>query len=907
MSKSKEKLLIIDAHALIHRAYHALPPLTTSKGEPINAVYGYLLILMSALKNQKPTYVAVTFDSKGKTFRHKRYKKYKANRQPAPDDLVSQFPLVHKVTKAFGFPTYAVPGFEADDLIGTICEQLEKNDNLETIIVTGDHDLLQLVDNNTKVMKLQKGVKNTLIFDEKMVKEKTGLSPIQIIDYKGLRGDASDNIPGVAGIGDKGATTLLQKYGTIENIFNNVDKITGRNRKPLEGSEKDALLSKELATIVKNAPITFNLEETRVGTYNQPLIKKLFKQYEFKTLLTQLNELPGFELKEGVFERKEDAAETEKKRGQFDYQLIQSIADIQKLAANLKKEKIFAFDTETTGLNPLQDDLVGISFSWKAGQGFYLPCGTQVPKEITAVMEDPSIKKTAHNMKFDVKVMQSHGVQVAGIAFDSMLASYLCNAESRGHSLDNLAFIEFGHHMQPITELIGKGKNQITMADVPIEKVSWYAAEDADFTWRLYQVFKKRIHEIQMDSLLNDMELPLIDILSKMEIVGVQLDVDFLNIMSKKLHKRIKKIEKDAYRAAGSEFNLASPTQLKNILFEKLMLPTDKIKKTKSGYSTAAPELEKLKGTHPIIELIQENRELSKLTSTYIDTLPKLVNPKTGRVHTNYSQTITATGRLSSSDPNLQNIPIRTELGREIRKAFIAPKGYSLLSIDYSQIELRVVAHLSKDTVMMEAFKNGEDIHTRTAAELNGVQTEEVTKEMRRQAKAINFGILYGMGVQGIMRDSGISREEARNFLDTYFTIHTGIAAYIEKVKTFTHEHQYAETLLGRRRPLPGITSSNRMIMTAAERAAVNMPVQGTAADLMKIAMIKVQKAIDSGTVKATMLLQVHDELLFEVKNSELKKEAEKIKRIMENAYPLDVPLTVDVEAGINWGELERL
>ncbi len=908
MTKPKNKLLIIDAHALIHRAFHALPPLTTSQGEPINAVYGFLLILLKAIKEIKPTHIAIAYDSKGKTFRHKQFKDYKANRPPVADELKSQFPLVKKVTEAFGFPSYALPQYEADDLIGTICAQYDRKKGVETIILTGDHDMLQLVDQDTKVMKLIKGMKETLIYDEATVKEKHGLTPSQIIDYKGLRGDSSDNIPGVKGIGDKGATALLQKYGSIEGIYSHLAEITGRAHAALEGSQKEALLSKQLATIAQDAPIEFKLEEAEIGSYNRSAITKLFQRYEFKTLLGQLSRLPGFEIQEGLFAPKEnDEAET-RRRAEFDYTLVQTSAEIKKLATAIAQQKIIAFDTETTGLNPLQDDLVGISFSWKAKQGYYLACGKKVPAAIKAVLEDPQIKKTGHNLKFDIKVLDHAGVHVQGVAFDTMLASFLLNAGSRGHGLDNLAFVEYGHQMQPITDLIGKkGKNQLTMADVPVEKASWYACEDADLSWRLYQTFSERVQKEPAEELLLEMEIPLIDILARMEIAGVELDVDFLKTMSKALHKRIRKLKKDAQQAAGAEFNLASSVQLKEILYEKLALPTDKIKKTKTGYSTAASELEKLRGTHPIIELIEEHRELSKLTSTYIDALPELVNPATGRVHTTYSQTIAATGRLSSHDPNLQNIPIRTKLGREIRKAFVAPPGKQLLSLDYSQIELRVVAHLAKDPVMTEAFQRGEDIHTRTAAELNDIEATAVTKDQRRQAKAINFGILYGMGVQGIMRDSGISRDEARAFLDKYFTIHKGIAAYIETIKKFAHTNGYAETLFGRRRPLPEINGSNRMLVAAAERAAVNLPVQGTAADLMKIAMIKVQEAIDTGRVEATMLLQVHDELVFEVATGQLASQAKKIKKIMEEIYTLDVPLIVDVEAGPNWGEMSPL
>lgn len=908
----KKKIVVIDAHALIFRAYHALPPLSTKRGEPVGAVYGFLLILMKALKDLKPEYVAVTFDSPGKTFRHKRYKKYKANR-PEPDpEIVSQFPIVQEFVKAFGFANYAVKGYEADDLIGTICEQQEKKEDLETIIVTGDMDLLQLVDSNTKVMKLHKGVKETVVFDPVMVKAKYEITPEQITDFKGLRGDSSDNIPGVKGIGEKGATELLKTYKSVEGIFKHLDKITGRNRTALEGAEADALLSKELATIAKDAPIAFTLEDAQVGSYDQKKIKALFQKYEFKSLLAQLNSLPGFELKEGLFASKEDqeyaAAKTPAaKYSHFNYTLVQHEKEIKALAANLSKQKIFACDTETTGLNALEDDLVGMSFSWKKEEGWYVACGTTVPTPIKKILENPKIKKTGHNIKFDIKMLHHAGVEVHGVAYDTMLASYLLNSGSRGHGLDNLAFGEFGHEMQPIEDLIGKGRDQISMADVDVEKVAWYAAEDADFSWRLYEALAPQLKKEGLDKLMNEIEMPIVPVLVKMEELGVKLNPDFLHSMSKKMHSRIRILEKNIQKQAGTEFNVASNVQLKGVLFEKMKLSTDKIKRTKTGFSTSASELEKMRDVHPIIGMIQEFRELSKLTSTYVDALPTMVNKRTGRIHTSYNQTIAATGRLSSTDPNLQNIPIRTELGREIRKAFIPEQGNRILSLDYSQIELRIVAHLSKDKVMSEAFQNGEDIHTRTAAELHEVKQKEVTKEMRRQAKAINFGILYGMGVQGIQRDSGVSREEAKYFLDRYFTIHSGIKAYLEKMKEFVHERGYAETIFGRRRPLPDIKSSNRMIAAAAERAGVNMPIQGFAADLMKLAMIAVHKAIEADKIDAQMLLQVHDELVFEVKKSKVQSEAKKIREIMESVYKLDVPLIVDVEAGTNWGELKPL
>ncbi|OGY88007.1 MAG: DNA polymerase I [Candidatus Kerfeldbacteria bacterium RIFOXYA2_FULL_38_24] len=906
----KEKLLIIDAHALIHRAYHALPPLTTRRGEPIGAVYGFLRILLSALKEIKPQYLAVTFDSAGKNFRHKLYPKYKANRKETDLELIKQFPIVEKIVRTFGFTVYKQAGYEADDLIGTICKQFDNDGRLETIIVSGDLDLLQLVDKNTKVLKLQKGVKETLLYDQKTVKEKHGFTPKQVVDYKGLRGDASDNIPGVAGIGEKGAVELLQKFGSLEGAYQNLDALNGRLLKALRGHKKEALLSKKLATIEQNAPINFDLQKTKIRGYDQEAIAKILQHYEFKTLLPQLSNLPGFVLQEGLFavnnkEAREQKQKTREKN--FSYQLIGRDLGLKEFVAKISKQKEFAVDTETTGLNPLADDLVGLSFSWRAGEGFFLPCKKIVPQEIKNILENKNIHKTGHNIKFDIEVLHSAKVKIAGVVYDTMVASYLLNPGSRGHGLDNLAFVEFGHRMQSIEELIGKGKNQISMADVAIEKVSWYSCEDADFSWRLYEKFQPLLRKEKLDKLINEIEIPTINSLVAMEENGVRLDVAFLQNMSKKLHRRLRELELKIHQEAKMEFNVASNLQLKKVLFQKLHLPTNKLKKTKTGFSTAASELLKLRGTHPIIALLEEFRELSKLTNTYIDTLPKLIQPGSGRVHTSFNQTITATGRLSSSSPNLQNIPIRTEVGREIRKAFIPEVGKKIVSLDYSQIELRVVAHLANDPVMIRAFQDGEDIHTRTAAELNDCAPAQVSKEMRRQAKAINFGILYGMGVMGIVRDSGCSREEAQLFLDKYFSVHKGIADYLAEVKTQATKNGYAQTLFGRKRYLPDLQSRNPMLKSAAERAAVNLPVQGTAADLMKMAVVIIQNEISQNKITARMLLQVHDELVFEIKTSEVKKESKKIQQIMENVHKLKVPLAVDAEFGDNWGELKNI
>lgn len=901
----KPRLLIIDAHAIIHRAFHALPPLSTSSGQPVNAVYGFLLLLCKALKDTAPTHVIVAFDSPGKTFRHDVYPEYKGTRSPTPEELKSQFPIVREVISACGFPMLAEKGYEADDIIGTICKTLDRS-GMETIIVTGDMDLLQLVDEDTKVFKMQKGVKDILLYDPAMVKEKHKLTPKQIIDYKGLRGDSSDNIPGVAGIGEKSATELLEKFESIEDIYAHLSELTPRQRTALEGKKDTALLCKNLATIAQDAPLKLSLDDASLSHFQASGLLDFLQKYEFSSLVATVKSLPFWKDPVGT----EDTP-TEPGTHPNSTATYTLLTDDKELSAVLKKAQaasIVAVDTETDGLNAVSDRIVGVSFSFAEDSGYYVPCIPSVPAVLKAFLENASIKKTGHNIKFDIEVFHHASVRVAGYVCDTMLLSYLINTGSRGHGLDHLAFVEFGYRMQPITELIGIGKKQITMSQVPVETVSWYAAEDADFALRLYLKYRPLLKKEGLEKLFDDIELPTVHALVPMEEAGVAIDIEFLEHMSKTLHARIVKLEKKIHTLAGKEFNVSSPTQLQKILFEDLQLSTHKIQKTKTGFSTAASELEKLQGLHPIIDCISEYRELTKLTSTYIDALPTLLNPFTGRIHTSYNQTIAATGRLSSTDPNLQNIPVRTPLGNEIRKAFIArDKKHRIVSLDYSQIELRVVAHLSEDPMMIDAFQKGEDIHKRTAAALNGCDISAVTPEMRRAAKSINFGILYGMGIQGIMRDSGITRDEAKTFLEKYFDVHVGIKKYMDATKAFVHEKGYVESLFGRKRSFPDIHASNRMLQAAAERAAINMPVQGTAADIMKLAMIAVHTAIEAKTIDAIMILQVHDELVFEIEIEKIQSEVQKIQKIMEDIYALSVPLVVDCESGMNWGELEKI
>jgi len=879
MPAKKQKLVVIDSNALVHRAFHALPPsFTDEQGRPTNAVYGFTAIFLKAIKDLKPDYLAACFDRKEKTFRHEEYEQYKATRIKAPDELYQQIPLVKKVLTAFGVPIFELAGFEADDLIGTICElKTVDRPDIETIILTGDQDCLQLVDYNTKVLAPHKGMSETFLYDETGVKEKFGgLSPKQLIDYKGLRGDLSDNIPGVKGIGEKGAIELLTEFGSLENIYKNIDskKIKDRTRELLKSQRQNAVMSKGLATIVRSAPIDFKLADCRFAGFDQNAVVDVFSELGFKRLMSQIATLAktgmiapagqkslfsvssrGSEATVGIpsqieknsthikygiatFRPSGFARNDNPRLGKQDYELVTE-KTLKKFLLDLKQQEIFCFDTETTGLDPFTTRLVGISFSWQAGEAFYLPVdlADQIKPELSKIFDNNKIKKIGHNLKFDLEIINRHfNVKTAGFYFDTMVASYVLNPGHRQHNLDTLAFVEFGYQMQPIEELIGKpispnwkeqGQNPITLAHVPVEEVAWYSGEDADLTFRLYEKFSTELEKENLKTVFYDVEMPLIEVLSAIEKNGVKINDKFLNKLSAEFGQKIKAIEKKAWKLAGQEFNLASPKQLKEVLFDKLKISAAGISKTKTGLSTAAGELEKLSGQHKIIDLIMEFRELSKLKSTYLDALPTLINPLDKRVHTSFNQTVTATGRLSSSEPNLQNIPIRTEIGGQIRKAFIAEKGNKILKADYSQIELRIIASLANDKQMFKIFNSGGDIHTMTAALINGIKPSEVTKEIRRTAKEINFGIIYGMGAWGLSSRTGLSNTEAQKFIYKYFETFSGVKKWLDETVEIARDKEYVETFYGRKRYLPEINSNISQVRNSAERMAVNMPIQG--------------------------------------------------------------------------------
>lgn len=906
---AKEKLVVIDGHALIHRAYHAIPPLTTKNGEVVNAVYGFTMILLNVLRDLKPRCVAIAFDLPGKTLRHEEYELYKAHRKATPDDLISQFAKVREVAEAFSIPIYSKEGYEADDVIGAIAKQAPEN--VETIIVTGDLDELQLVNKKTKVYTMRRGFTDTIIYDEAAVKEKYGLTPTQFIDFKALKGDASDNIPGVAGIGEKTASALIAEYDNLDNLYANLDKLKPAIAAKLKTGKESAFLSLKLSRIETDLEVGFELSHCIVHEYDRNKVFDLFQEFGFKSLLSKIPEGPkNKEAKEEKTIRKHLATAK--------YHLVDNEKDFNSFLEKLSQQKTIAIDTETDSLNQIEANLVGLSISWEEGEAYYIPVGhknceqldlPQVIKKLKPLLESPQIEKVGHNIKYDYVVLKRHGVTISGITFDTMVAAYLLNPNARAQKLDELAFSELGLDMIKIHEIIGHGKEQLTFDLGDLSTCKDYACEDGDITFRLYKALFDDLKKTDQLELMRDIEAPLIPVLGEMELCGIAIDQKSLATASKEFTQRIAELEKSIWKRAGQEFNIASPAQLSVVLFEKLKLDEkvdDKrdLKKLKSGgYSTSASELEKLRGLDPIIEEIFEFRELTKLKNTYVDVLPNLIDRKTGRIHTSYNQAITQTGRLSSSDPNLQNIPIRTETGKRIRSAFVAAPGKALLSADYSQIELRVIAHIAGDDVMREIFNEGRDIHTETAAAVYQVPDSEVTPAMRRIAKIINFGIIYGVSPHGLKQQTGMRRDEAKLLIDRYFELHPKIKAYTNNMIAGAKELGYVETIFGRRRYLPEIRSSNFAVRGAAERMAINMPIQGTAADLMKLAMIDIARDLTTFSPQTIMLLQVHDELIFEVPKEECERLGVFIKEKMDNVVKLSVPIETAVHFAPNWGD----
>lgn len=919
MAKTK-KLVLIDGKALFHRAYHAIPHLTNRDGLPTNATYGFCAMVLKAINDLKPDYVVLAWD-KAKTSlaqRIKLYPDYKVKRLKMPEDFYAQIPSVLEFAEAIGMPVIELDDYEADDIIGTI---VRSHPELATVVVTNDRDMFQLLDGNLQIYMQRRGMTETEMFDEVKVKERYGLSPSQIVDYKALAGDASDNIPGVPGVGEKTATDLLQKYGDLDGIYLHAGEIPGKLGERIRDNRASAELSYKLATIMTDAPVNLKLESARWGNYDRQALYQLFRKLDFRQLIDRLPQELSIKPDLSIDGSKAVAGHLKTAK----YSGVQTKADLAALVSQLSACEVFAFDTETDSLDTITANLVGMSFSFKEGEAFYVPVGhaneskvdEQLPlNEVIAalkpVLEDPKIGKVGHNIKFDYEVMAKYEVVPNPITFDTMVAAFIINPLARGQSMTELAYAELGIEMIPIEQLIGpKGKNQQSFAQTNIAEATQYAAEDADITFRLYQKLLPQIVEGGFEKLANQLEFPLISVLADMELAGVELDVEFLRELDGQLQKQVAALESQIWKLAGEEFNVNSPAQLGKILFDKLGLKVDGVRRGKSGsLSTAARELEKMRGLHPVVDLLFEYRELVKLVNTYTSALPDQVGGD-GRVHTNYSQTIAQTGRLSSISPNLQNIPIRTPVGRQIRKAFVAPKGRVLVSADYSQIELRIAAAMSKDEQMIKAFSEGVDIHQQTAAELYGVPIDSVSKEQRYNAKTVNFGVLYGMSAHGLAVSTGMTREEAAGFIKRYYELKPKLAEYIEQIKRDAKENEYVTTLFGRKRPCGEINSNNHIISSAAERMAVNVPLQGTAADIMKLAMIKLQERImehNPSTKKtggAMMLLQIHDELIVECDEQDGERIAALMKEVMENVYDLGVKIEVDTSIGRSWGEMK--
>ncbi len=1015
-----KKLLLVDGHAMIHRAFHALPePLTTSSGEVVNAVLGFANMLIKALADVRPDYVAVTFDRAAPTFRHQEFAAYKAQRPPLPEQMRPQFKRIRELVAAFHFPIYELDGFEADDLLGTLARQACAA-GLETIILTGDMDTLQLVDEQVKVMVAKRGVSDVTVYDREAVRARYGIEPEQLPDFKGLVGDPSDNIPGVPGIGEKTATRLISTYGSLESVLEHLDELKPKEQKLLREAHDQALQSKHLATIVRNAPVQLDLAACNIAQFNRESALALFRTLEFNSLVDRLpgpggrfgetrtasregtqrmvrpatteavdeelllappmgvvpiltpppppgptsspsrpaNETaplqppdtsghPGrvrtepqdpppspaqltlFDLPAGQGEQvrhlrlptlEETAtfiqASEEKTTSTM---LITSEEALNVLAQSLRRAGAFAFDTETTSEDQWHAEPVGLAFSTTPGEACYIPVGhlrtldgqepgPQLPlslvlERLRPVLEDEQIKKYMHNAKYDMLIMARQGVRIRGLAFDTMLAAYLLDPGRRGLGLKEQVFQRLGYVMTPIAHLIGSGSKTISMAQVPINRVADYSGADADMTLRLVAPLQRELQRHGLLPLYERVELPLVEVLMQMELYGVALDADFLHSFGEQLSEQISALEQSIYNAVGRHFNINSTRQLSEVLFTELKLPAGR--KTRTGYSVSAEVIEGLRGLHPVVDFLLEYRQLTKLKSTYVDGLLALMDPVTGRVHTSFNQAVASSGRLSSSNPNLQNIPVRTEIGRQIRRAFIADPSYVLLSADYSQIELRILAAITGETRLKEAFERDEDIHIITAASLFGVPLTQVTADQRRLAKTVVYAILYGQSAFGLAQITGMSNTEASEFIKRYHEAFPGIKAYVERTLNQAYRQGYVNTLFGRKRFLPELLTQSGPERQALEREAINMPIQGTNADVIKMAMIRIQHALEERGLKARMILQVHDELVFEVPVEELEPTRRLVREIMEDVREITIPVKVEMKVGKNWYEAE--
>lgn len=927
---NNNKLFLLDAYALIYRAYYAFirNPRINSKGQNTSAVFGFVNTLEEILRKENPTHIAVVFDSPLPSFRHIKYEEYKAQREPTPEDIKASIPIIKEILQTYNIPILEIPGYEADDVIGTIAKKMATQ-KVNIYMMTPDKDYVQLVDDHIFIYKPRYGNNDFDILDKEKVLEKYSLShPMQMIDMLALMGDTSDNIPGCPGIGPKTAQKLLKEFGSVENILNNTDKLKGAIKNKIEENKDRILFSKFLATIKTDVPIEVKIEDFKRKEIDEEALKRIFEELEFRSLLTRVlkNESQKNGTKKPVqgmlFENETTKFENNTTEPhslsentpsihstQHTYRMVKEEKKLIELCNKICSQKSVCFDTETTGVNPLLSELVGLSFAYKEGEAYYVPIDDDREKAQQKVdifrpfFEDEKIEKVGQNIKYDILELRNYDIQVKGKLFDTMIAHYLINPEIP-HGMDYMAKMYLNYTTIHIDELIGpKGKNQKNMRDIDQETVCKYAAEDADITLKLKNILEKELRENKLEQLFNEIESPLIYVLADMEWTGVRLDLEALEQLAEEYRKEMNQIEKEIIEMAGIEFNINSPKQIGEILFDKMKI-IDNPKKTKTGqYSTSENELEKLRSKHPIIEKILEQRSLKKLLSTYIEAFPQLINPKTGKIHTSFNQTATATGRLSSSNPNLQNIPIRNERGKEIRKVFIPDEGCTFLSADYSQIELRIMAHLSKDKNMIEAFNKGQDIHAATASKIFKIPLEEVTPDMRRKAKTANFGIIYGITPYGLSQRLGISRSDAKKLIEEYFTTFSGVKRYMDESIAKAREQGYVETIFGRKRFLPDINSQNAVVRGYAERNAINTPIQGSAADIIKVAMNKIYKRLSDGGYKSKMILQVHDELDFNVHMNELDEVKNIVVYEMENAYPLVVPLKTDCNHGANWLE----
>ncbi len=879
------RLFLIDTSAYFYRAYFALPPLSNSAGLPTNAIYGFTTMILKLLYQHQPSHIAAVLDRPEPTFRHKAYDQYKANRAVMPDDLQVQIPHIKEVIEAFNIRAVEKAGFEADDIIGTLARRAEA-EGCEVVIISGDKDLCQLISPQITMLDTMKDK----VMDRAAVEAKYGLGPEHIVDMLALTGDSSDNVPGVPGIGPKTAQSLLAQYGSLDGIYEHLDEVTQKKaRSALEEHREQAYLSKQLVTIDTDVQIDCDWRDCTLTPPDAPALQELYKNFEFTRL--------------------QKASTANEPRPEKNYRALIEPHELEELYKKLNSLESFTFDFETTSQFPMLADIVGISFAWSDHEAVYVPLAHQglsnqpdlgeVLSRLKPILENPTIGKVGHNIKYEYIILKRNGIDLQGISCDTMVASYVINPSRYRHNLDDVALDRLNHTMISFKDVAGSGKKQITFDLVPLKSAVAYACEDSDITRMLCELLLPQVRSDGFEELFRNMEMPLVEVLADIEMAGVKIDSQRLGVLSREFHSRLDEIEQRIYTLAGVQFNINSPKQLGEVLFEKLCLPV--VKKTKTGYATDVDTLNELAHMHPLPKTVLEYRSLAKLVSTYVDALPELINPATGRVHTSYNQTVTATGRLSSSDPNLQNIPIRTEEGIRIREAFVGEPGCTILSADYSQIELRILAHMSGDAMLTDAFLKDEDIHARTAAEIWGSAGAEMNAQRRRDAKVINFGIIYGMSAYGLSQQLGIAPKKAQEYIDQYFLRYKGVQTFFDTLLDKAHANEYVETLMNRKRFLPDINAKNQQVRKFAERTAINAPIQGTAADLIKIAMLNIHRRLQAEGLKSRMIMQVHDELVFEVPEAELELMAALVKHEMESVYAMRVPLKVDVGWGETW------